>query len=423
MASVMAVRRLAVRIRMPSVQAQWRRGYATAKVFSDDFAEDDLSLPPSPEALMKHPKKPKRRWMSISDLVTEVEMAMITGSAQPQKGGKTYTNLEEELVRLRMENDRISERIVELKALRLESVKAEEEATKKFYSADGFAAHKADMVKALKEIEEIDFELAGLRYQNKVNILDVGLLKRTMTRIEKRAAVTNLVNKFQGSFLAGEAVHPDSPEVHELSALMQSMRTEYDDVVAKVEDWKAYNEEFRSRLDAAQALCLDVRDTPGGDADNARAALIGHLHEATRMNLQLTRLRDIQLLDSQEMALLERVQGKLESDRRRHKLLAEGSEDDIRHYVNTLQDQTRSLRQSMQHMEATLDVSDKEISRIVSRLRELKMVTTPETSELREKLIACVHEEQQCLGRLAVLRGIKHHKILWLAKLKSALPE
>jgi len=405
---------------MPSFQVQWWRGYAASKVLPPEVEDDDLSLPPLPQTLMK---KPRRRWMSISDLVTEVEMALVTGSAHPQRGGRTYNNLQEELIRLRLDNDRIAERIVELKAIRLERVKAEEEAIQKFYSADGFAAHKAEMVKSLKKIEEIDFELAGLRYQNKVNILDVGLLKRTMTRIEKRAAVTNLVNKIQAALLAGEEVQPDGPEAQELSKLMQSMRGEYDNIVAKVEEWKERIEEFRIRLGNAHTLCVNLCDQPSRKSDNARADLIRHLHEAQRMNWQLTRLRDIQLLDSQEMALLERVQGKLASQRRRHKLLAEGTEDDIRQELIKLEEHTRSLRQQMQSMEATLDVSDKEISRIVSRLRELRSVTTAETGELREKLIACVHEEQQCLGRLADLRGIKQQKVLWLTKLKSALPE
>merc|ERR1719265_2186838 len=141
------------------------------------------------------------------------------------------------------------------------------------------------------------------------------------------------------------------------------------------------------------------------------------------MNTQMTRLRDIQLMDSQEIALLERVRRDWSRQCRIHRLLKEGTADEIRQELDVLQQDTSHLELEMQRMEAALDVSDKEISRYTTRLRQLKLHVTAETAELREQLIACVHAEQQCLGRLAVLRGIKQQKILWLAKLKSALPE
>merc|ERR1719424_680196 len=109
---------------MPSVLRRWEPATNAGAVASfcrprhlitghspAELSDDEITIP------FSKPKKPRRRWMSVSDLVTEVEKAMLKG-VELDKDGPTYANLDTEMQRLRSDNDAISEAKAKIKVKR-----------------------------------------------------------------------------------------------------------------------------------------------------------------------------------------------------------------------------------------------------------------------------------------------------------------
>lgn len=367
--------------------------------------------------------RPKRRWMSIADLVTKVEVALLTGERHT-KGDSTYANLDMEADRLRIANDGITAQVCALKQLRAEYVAREEQVSARMAVERDCAQLEPELVTVLEELETVDQKLAGLRYEHQQNIKDVGHLKRTMSIIEKGGQAGTLLDRVHEALVRGSGpLCADGPEARALTALVDRLRAESDDVFNTV---MAHTKEFEQLMEDLRTTQLDlrgVRDLPGTEADEIRSKVVAQLKESKRKLAQLSRLRDIQVINADEIAMLERVRAKIIRHSKISKLLAEGDKASIEAEVKNVEKEIASLRRAINEMEAGADDQDNEAAEIIECLRHPvhRDTWTRENSELREKLIAIIHGEQNRLGRLAVLRNEKAQHLRFLVALKAAL--
>jgi len=384
-------------------------------VKDDSIKLDSVNLPLPSKAV----RKPRRRWMSVTDLVTEVEQALVKGE-RLNKESEAYINLKHEAKRLRLDNDDIMAQVDNLKKVRRGWVKQEDEITAKLHAAGGFALHEATMTDVLQRLREVDLQLAAFRNQQQQNIRDVGHLKRAMSRIEKHGEVTSLVDRIDDTLHMGKAVDKDNPVFAEISELFNGLRTEFDKVPPKV---MSYEQDICSLTTMAQTTALDMQGKSFREADDARMTLVSHLQQAKRMLAQLARLSDIQILNAQEVGMLARAQSQIQKHAQIRDLIKSANNDQITAKIRWLQDDTSSLRSTIRDIEAGMDSRSQESLAIIDKLRSLKDVLTAETGKLREQLIASIHEEEQGKARLAALRGEKLQNIRFIAMLRSALPD
>jgi len=356
--------------------------------------------------------------MSVTDLVTEVEQALVKG-VRLDRESEAYINLKQEAVRLRLDNDDMMAQVDELKKVRRGYVEQEDEITAKLHEEGGFALHEATMTDVLQRLREVDLQLAALRNQQQQNIRDVGHLKRTMSRIEKHGQVTSLVDRVDGKLRIGQALDEDDPVFAELSDLLNGLRAEFDKVAPKV---MSYEKDVYSLTTRSQTNALDMQGRSFREADDARMTLVSHLQHVKRMLAQLARLSDIQILNAQEVGMLARTQSQIQRHKQIRDLIQSANSDQIAAKIIWLQRDTSSLRSTIRDIEAGMDSRSKESLAIITKLRSLQDILSAETGKLREQLIASIHEEEQGKARLAVLRGEKLQNIRFIAMLRAALP-
>lgn len=365
---------------------------------------------------------PRRRWMSVQDLVTEVEQALVQGE-RLDKDAPAYENLRREAVSLRLENDELTEKVAELEEARAEYVAQEEQFTAKLNANGGFFAHEEEVVNMTGKIREVDYKIAGLRHKHYHNIKDVGSLKRTMSLIEKRGEVTMVIDKVNDALERGEVLDEEGPEARSLADLVQRLRKESEKVWPKISSYERDIAKFSEKLSETQTQLLAIRDTPTRDSDDLRTHLKAQINQVKRMMAQLGRLRDIQRVNAQEIGMVERVRAKLFKQVRVRNLLAEGNPENMAMKIATLQEDTDRLRTTIKDLEAGLQPLTKEAADIIGKLREMPFEFTTETGKLREQLIANIHHESHWKERLAVLRGEKLQNIRFIALLKKALSQ
>lgn len=375
-------------------------------------ALDSVNLP-----LKQVIKKPRRRWMSVTDLVTEVEQALVKGE-RLDRDSEAYINLKHEAARIRLNNDDITAQVNELKKVRRSYVEQEDEITAKLHEDGGFALHEATMTEVLQRLREVDLQLAAFRNQHQQNIRDVGHLKRAMSRIEKHGEVTSLVDHIDSTLRMGNTIDEDDPVFAELSELFNGLRTEFDKVGPKV---MKYEEDISSLTALVQSTVLDLRRKSFREADDKRMTLVSHLQHAKRMLAQMARLSDIQVLNAQEIGMLARAHSQIQRHAQIRDLIKSANKEQINAKIVWLQEDTSSLRSTIREIEAGMEYRSEESFDIISKLRSSKYVLTAETGKLREQLIACIHEEEQGKARLAALRGEKLQNLKFIAMLRSAL--
>jgi len=382
---------------------------------SFDTEDDDILLAPIK-------LKPRRKWMSVSDLVTEVERSMHCGT-RLETGGGTYTNLRVEIDRVRHDNDAIMAEVDALTAARAKFVAKEHEISSATSQDNGKSFHHPELEVVLKEIREVDLKLASLRHQQLQNIRDVGAMKRTIARIEMREEVNTLVGEIERTLEMGEVVDEHGPKGKALLDLIHRLREKFDAVTQAVAMYREDIGEMVSKLSTTQADLRKIRDMSIDEADEARWTMVRYLQKSKRMLAQLSRLRDLQVLWVKEISIAQRARRKLKHRAEIHGLIAVGDEQKLVSKVEELCGATAKLKDTITAMEADLEASKQEGQDAIAKLRILKDVVTPETGELREKLIENIHESELRMERLAVLRGEKAQNVRFLSILRATLSD
>jgi hypothetical protein len=388
---------------------QLTSGQGTLETFEDFDEERFLSL---------KLKKPKRRWMSVTDLVTEVETSMVQG-IHMNKGGEVYANLVTEAERVRTDNDTLMEEIIELKSSRANYVALEDELTNKLHKAGTFSAHEGEIVEATKKIKEIDLNLASLQIQKQQNIKDVGHLKRTLSRIEKRSDVRSIVAKVEEALTSGRVLSEDGAEAASIRELLGKLNGEFDRVEPKI---VSYEEEMVDIDTSLQELTPRITSgETSAEKYRMRWELMDHLKRSMRMLSQVSRLRDIQIMNAQEINQLERALSKLQRSAKIHGIISSGDREQMKAKVDVLREDIGSLRRQMKDIESKLDPHHQESLEILAILRRDRNTFSARSGKQRELLIANLHKEEQWKKRLAVLRFEKMQNFRFIALLEATL--
>ncbi|CAK9016387.1 Serine/threonine-protein kinase RUNKEL (Protein EMBRYO DEFECTIVE 3013) (Protein RUNKEL) [Durusdinium trenchii] len=265
-------------------------------------ADNDVARRGEAQALPREP-------MSVQDLVTEVEQALVEGE-RLDEDSQAYANLRREAQSLRLENDALGEKVAELEEARKKYIAQEEELTAKLKEDGGFFAFEKDIVEMTGKIQEVDYKIAGLRHKHHHNIKDVGSLKRTMSLIEKRGKVTTLIDKTEEALDRGQVSQAAQLEA-DLSEVVERLRQESAKIWPKISSYEANIAELSTNMSETQEKLQVVLHTPTREADNLRTHLKGQINQVKRMLAQLGRLRDIQRVNAQEIGMVERERAKL----------------------------------------------------------------------------------------------------------------
>eukprot|EP00928_Gymnodinium_smaydae_P087992 TRINITY_DN72152_c0_g1_i1.p1 TRINITY_DN72152_c0_g1~~TRINITY_DN72152_c0_g1_i1.p1 ORF type:complete len:437 (-),score=76.80 TRINITY_DN72152_c0_g1_i1:257-1567(-) len=378
--------------------------------------DDDFSPPVAAKR-----SSPRRRWMSVGELVAEFERALARGE-RLGSDESTYQNLREEAKRLRLENDEIMATLDDLNKRRAELVAVEASSSLQLQSDGSFEEHGAEEVEVLKAIREIDYEAAALRYQQCVNIQDVGLLKRTMNRIESMSEVNNVVDRIDASLDNGEPLEANGPEIASIDRLVEKYRSDYDASTNAV--WE-YRDDMKEVIASLRRKGDILREYEGDyetqDVADVRWDLVSDLQQMKRMLAQLSRLRDMQKLTAKEIGLLERSRTKLIRHARVRALIKEGDRNKLEEKLKKLNTETSQLRNAITSLESAQNEHLNDSSEITEKLREMTDVWTPESGNLRQKLIASINTEEKMRARLAVLRGTQVENIRFISMINAAL--
>jgi hypothetical protein len=356
--------------------------------------------------------------MSVVDLVREVEQAMMQ-RVRIHKGGATCGNLEREISRLRSDNDRLMDEVNELKAARAVHVAEEEKLTSSQF--------EAELIEVVKKIQDIDIQLAGCQLQRFGNMRDVGILKKTLSRVQKRDDALTLVDQIEESLNQSKVLDPHGPEATAIDDMLDSLQDEFDRVEPKFEQYQKVmvnvNNAIQDLAPSVRSISLpgDFKEETHETLDNNRFALLGHLQHDLRMIHQLSRLRDIQIDNKQEIGILERAKVKLQRNAKVHALIAGKDSAQINAKVKKYQDDIEHLRGQMKSIESKLEAHGVAALKSITQLRLGAAEFTAESGKQRESLIANIHQEQQWKQRLAILRGEKMQNMRFILMLKAAL--
>eukprot|EP00435_Cladocopium_sp_Y103_P042672 s592_g11.t2 len=283
-------------------------------------------------------KRPPRRWMSVQDLVTEVEVALVEGE-RLDEDSSAYANLKREALSLRLENDALNEKVAELEEARAQYIAQEEGITEKLKEDGAFFAHEKDIMEMTRKIQEVDYKIAGLRHKHHHNIKDVGSLKRTMSLIEKRGKVTTLIDKTEEALDRGEVSDAMQLEA-DLAQVVERLRQESAKIWPKISSYEAAISELSGQMSETQNQLQAVLHTPTREADDLRTHLKAQINQVKRMMAQLGRLRDIQRVNAQEIGMVERERAKLKRYCRVRELLEEGDKTKLQEKITVLQADT-----------------------------------------------------------------------------------
>lgn len=381
--------------------------------------DDDDELPLAPQK--KTVKMPKRRWMSVTDLVCEVGQALVKGE-RVDKGGVTYQNLQREATRLRMDNDGIIAEADTLREDREVLVTQEENIHERVSEVTGCTDDQRALAEVSERIQGIDAELAGLRHQQSYNIRDVGNLKRTMSLIEKRCEVAGLVDGVEANLRKAEEDNVagfSQDDVEALNGLRDHLFNEFERASSKVMQYEETILEWSQRQREELSM-VPWNEPPSAEALDGRMATISRIHQLRRKIAQLMRLVDIQLTNAGAIGELDRAQSKLWRANEIRRVVETGDKEQLAAMSDSLREETASLRNLIQFIEGDSETEESELS-IISKLRSMSDALTPETGRLREQLVGNLLWKEQCKVRLKVLRGELVQNLRFRSVVRDAL--
>mmetsp|Transcript_65738 Transcript_65738/g.118435 ORF Transcript_65738/g.118435 Transcript_65738/m.118435 type:complete len:387 (+) Transcript_65738:67-1227(+) len=356
----------------------------------------------------------------VGQLVAEVETALAGGKLL-ERGSPMYSQLNAQVHRLRAENDQFVVDVQNLKKARAELVAEEARMIAKIHADGQSGHHGSKIVETLKQIEDLDRQMAMLRSQQVQNVRDVGLLKRQKVTIEKSEEVMKLERQVQEALGQAEPVQEDGPLATSIAEAVQRLRDEFDANSVSSAEAKKDIENAVSRIRSSEMSLRVRRDKADPTSDALRASLISGLYQVRRKNAKLSQMRDMQAFNAQLVGVLQRARHSLSRKAEVQLLVAAGNKEHIKVEINVMLRDIQMLQKVTEELEATQAKHADEGAEVTTKLRGLKTEVTPETGLLRERLIAALREEEFCMARLAVLRNVQAQDVKFLAELEHAL--
>lgn len=170
-----------------------------------------------------------RAFGSAKVLVSEVEALVASGKAIGREC-PVYIRINEELDKLRAENDRIMAQVEEFNQSRAQLVGDSDTIFEEIGS--GNVGKAQEMTQALERIETLDRQMAELRSLQVSNYLDIGALKRQRAIIQKNDEVMTLAGQVYDALEREDTLAEDGPEAVALGEVTLRLRKEFDSFFA-----------------------------------------------------------------------------------------------------------------------------------------------------------------------------------------------
>jgi len=339
-----------------------------------------------------------------------------------QRAGETFGKLDEELVRLREDNDNIGAQVAELMKVRSEYVAQEGLLIGQVRKAGDVSAHGSGIIDALKKMEEVDCQLAGLRSQQLQNTRDISDLKRGKVRIETSEEIMSPIRQVEEAIAADGVLLEAGPLSEALSELVKSRQGDFDRNSHAV---LATNKSLTNALATLKTQELSVRARRGrinAETEAIRGRMVSSFYTAQRKNAKLTRLRDSQATDAKQINELERALAKLNRHIEVRELIKAGDQQQMDLKAKELWNDMAQMQGLLAELENARAAHAHAATDAMAKLREpgMRDCVSPETGELRERLIESLREEELCAARLAALRGTQAQDVKLLSELQAS---
>jgi len=363
-----------------------------------------------------------RRFLSrAADLSAEVEQKLASG-IKIDKGSTSYALVVSEIDRLRWANDKIIAQVAALKDIRTGFL-ADKEANHQGVISGDVITHGPALIDVLSNIEDVESQIAGCRSQQLQNSKDIAVLKRGKVRIEKNAEVRTLLQKVEDALRDGDALTQKEPLMEALSAFVERLQKEFD---GNSQTALAVNKDIDNTLSKFRSLVLARRVRRGRidvETELLGGTLISSFYELLRKNSRLSRVRDVQLLDSMDINLLEHAIDRLDRHAKVEEVIGSGNREKMEEEVRTLLEEIGKFTRALADVEAAWIGHSNDSTETIEKLRgpQFKDVVTPASGVMREELFKALREEELCSARMATLRRSKARNVKLLCRLKAAL--
>jgi len=358
-----------------------------------------------------------------ADLSADVEQKLASG-IKMDKSSTTYALVVSEIDRLRWANDKIIAQVAALKDIRKDFI-AEKEAKHQGVLNGDVNTHGPALIDVLSKIEDVESQIAGYRSQQLQNSTDIGVLKRGKVRIEKNAEVKTLVQKVDDALKDGDASTQKKPLMEALSALLERLQNEFDDNSQAALTIKLDVENSVSKL---RSLVLARRVRRGRidvETELLGGVLISSFYELLRKNAKLSRVRDVQLLDSMDINLLEKAVDRLDRHAKVQEVIDSGDRKTMEEEVRALLEETGKVTRALADVETSWIGHSNNATETIQKLRDpqSKDIVTTATGQMREELFKALREEELCSVRMASLRRSEARNLTLICRLRATLQQ
>jgi len=358
-----------------------------------------------------------------ADLSADVEQKLASG-IKMDKSSTTYALVVSEIDRLRWANDKIIAQVAALKDIRKGFI-AEKGAKHQGMLNGDVNTHGPALIDVLSKIEDVESQIAGCRSQQLQNSKDIGVLKRGKVRIEKNAEVKTLVQKVDDALKDGHALTQKKPLMEALSALLERLQKEFDDNSQAALTIKLDVENSVSKL---RSLVLARRVRRGRidvETELLGGVLISSFYELLRKNSKLSRVRDVQLLDSMDINLLEKAVDRLDRHAKVQEVIDSGDREKMEEEVRALLEETGKVTRALADVETSWIGHSNNATETIQKLRDpqSKDIVTTATGQMREELFKALREEELCSVRMASLRRSEARNLTLICRLRATLQQ
>jgi len=232
-----------------------------------------------------------------------------------------------------------------------------------------------------------------------------------------------LVQKVDDALKDGDASTQKKPLMEALSALLERLQNEFDDNSQAALTIKLDVENSVSKL---RSLVLARRVRRGRidvETELLGGVLISSFYELLRKNSKLSRVRDVQLLDSMDINLLEKAVDRLDRHAKVQEVIDSGDRKTMEEEVRALLEETGKVTRALADVETSWIGHSNNATETIQKLRDpqCKDIVTPATGEMREELFKALREEELCSVRMASLRRSEARNLTLLCRLRATL--
>lgn len=348
-----------------------------------------------------------------------MELAVASGQTL-RKGDELYLRVDEALKKVREENNGVVAQINDLRSVRKEHV-TEESRLYSLMQGGDVREHGELFIEQLRKIQEVDGDIAKMRFIQFQNSRDISELKRKKNRIERLGQLADVMAKLE------EVSEDDDEQSH--AVLKEALKTQEDlqsEFDANKTEVVATRKEIESALGTMRNLELALlvrRGKHDAEVETFRGDLVTAFFTAQRKNMKLTRLREWQGFLLKDIGNLEQAIGKIQRRERVKEVIARGDRTILEMEFRQMVENVEKLQAVADNLETNCEQAADDTIESIEKLRDPSLIDSVnvETGRLREKLIKALRKEELGSKRLRQIRETQAQYIILMGKLKDAL--